>query len=124
MPAKLPLRAKAISERALDWAEELADDLVEQLWLAADLLSRRRGSQTIDESDVDAAHRQITRPRREGVIRNLLVTLLLLAAAVPVGLSVNWLSADLGDGVAWLVLGLAVTVAVLAELFRHFGADR
>ena len=67
--------------------------------------------------------RLLTRPPRRNVRRNLAITLLLLAAAVPVGLAVNWLAADLANGRAWLVLVLAVAVAAMAELFRYVGVQ-
>ena len=83
----------------------------------------RRGSRTLDATDIDNAHTWLTRPPRKAAVRDAIASVMIFVAAGVMAYGVNQLSATPPARGGWFIVIVGVAFGLFAELFRRWEYD-
>ncbi len=86
----------------------------------AEMFMARRGSRTLDATDVADAHAWLTRPSRKAVARDVVASGVVLLAAAVVAYGVNGLFATPATKGAWFIVVVGFLFGTFAEVFRRW----
>ena len=116
-PQKSTLMARQIHR-------ERIDNISDMLWRETEMDAFRATSTEVRDADVEMAYRRLIRPSRISTRINLLISFGVYATAIPLGLAINWLAADLRDGKAWALLCVSAALGLALEVIRHLAGRR
>ena len=109
-----------MSESAAEQTDALVADFATDLRTTAEMFMTRRGSRTLDATDVADAHGWLTRPPRKAIARDLVASAVVLLSAVVVAYGVNGLFATPATKGAWFIVVVGFLFGTFAEVFRRW----
>ena len=111
--------SRLATERADQRSAEFAANLRE---MAAKFMVRR-GSRTLDATDIESAHTWLTRPPRKAAVRDAIASIAVFLAAGMMAYGINNLSAPQPVKGGWFTVTVSLMFGLLAEVFRRWEYD-
>lgn len=127
-PSPKPQRGKhrsfEISPSAGDLIRQRTDAFNADLNQMAERFMRRRGSDTLDKTDVDAAYEWLTRPPRKDLRRDTVASVMVFVAAAAMAVAINLATGGQPNPVVvWVLIVFAAAFAAFAEVFRRWAYE-
>ncbi len=113
-----------MSRSANELIRQRSADFKIDLNAMAERFMRRRGSTTLDTTDVDATYAWLTRPPRKAAARDVVASVVVFLAAAVMAFGINLLTGGppRPAGV-WVIVGGSAALAAFAEVFRRWAYE-